>query len=301
VVAIVGRYLVMSVSSFGASAFHQPALPRSLLDPWLGLGVATLLGLGVICVRALLQRRVAAGWLGLAVASYLPVAQIFPFPYPMADRYLYFVLAGLFGALLVSYAPELRAAQAALQGRGLRAAPAAALGAALALALALGLAARAHGRAAVWSSSEALELDSATNSPDGVTGQIVQARRALASGDFERAVDAIEAAKRLGHENALAYMGDPTLQGLRGHPRYEALLQQMARRWIGQWEKLPNKAPGFGVVDLVIYHLVLGETQQARARLAEAVAAGPAAITPQVVAQLRANIEQVEAAQLGVE
>jgi len=303
VVAIVGRYLVMGVSSFGASAFHQPTPPSSLLDPWLLLGGATLLGLGAICVMALLRRRVAAGWLGLAVASYLPVAQIFPFPYPMADRYLYFVLAGLFGALVVSFAPQLRAAQGRLRERGPGAVLAAtpgpalglALGAALALALSLGFAARAHIRAGVWSSPEALETDSATNYPDGVTGQIVLARRAIASGDLEKAADAIEAAKRLGHDNALAYMSDPTLQGLRGHPRYEALLQAMARRWVEQWEQLPNKAPGFGVVDLVIYHLVLGEPERAKARLAEAEAAGPAAISPDVAQQMRANIAQVEA------
>ncbi len=296
VVAIVGRYLVIATSSLGASAFHQPARPSSLLDPWFLLGLATLIGLAFVCARALARRHVAAGWLGLAAASYVPVAQIFPFPYPMADRYLYFVLAGLLGALLVTLAPRLGASLASLRERGIAGARTAALGAALGVALSAGYAFHAHARATVWRSADALEQDSATNYPDGVTGQIVRARHALSAGDFEAAVDAIEAAQRLGHDNAMAFLSDPTLQALRGYPRYEALLQDMARRWIDQWERLPDKVPGFGVVDLVIYHLLLGEPEKARERLAEAEAAGPDAIAPHLARQLRVNIEQVEAA-----
>jgi hypothetical protein len=214
----------------------------------------------------------------------------------MADRYLYFVLAGLLGAVLVHFAPRLRADHARLELREFRLPLGIVGGAAIALGRSVGFAVHAHQRAAVWSSPEALENDSAVNYPDGVTGNIVKARRAIAIGDGEAAVDAIEAAVRLGHDNALSYMSDPTLQPLRGYPRFEALLQDMARRWIVQWETIPNKAPGFGVVDLVIYHLLLGEPERARERLAVAEAGGPSAISPEMAKQLREQIDQVEAA-----
>jgi hypothetical protein len=97
-VAILGRYLVLSLSSLGSSTFHQPTPPASPLDAWFGLGVLALLALALASFDALRGRRLAAGWLALAAAAYLPVAQLFPFRYPMADRYLYFVLPGLLGA-----------------------------------------------------------------------------------------------------------------------------------------------------------------------------------------------------------
>ena len=41
-VAIVGRSTVLALGSFGASSFHQPTPPASLLDPWFGLGLASI-------------------------------------------------------------------------------------------------------------------------------------------------------------------------------------------------------------------------------------------------------------------
>jgi hypothetical protein len=295
IVAIVGRYLAMATASYGLSAFHQPGPTRSLLDPWVLLGLATLFGLGFLCVRALVRRHPAAGWLGLAVASYAPVAQIFAFRFPIADRYLYFILAGLLGALLVTFIPQLEAGLAALRGRRLAAGPRVLTGAALVLLLMVGYGAHSHARARVWSSEEAIDRDAIANYPEGVAGQLDRARRAVAMGDADAAVTALEALVRLGSDNPLAYLTDPSLQPLRGNPRYEALLRQIARDWLDHYEQLPNKAPGFGVVDAVLYYILVGELDEAE-RLIDETGRSPGAVPPQTLDQLRESVRRERAA-----
>ncbi|MGH7288278.1 MAG: hypothetical protein ACREI8_09710, partial [Myxococcota bacterium] len=295
VVAVVGHYLVMATTSFGLSALHQPAAPTSLLDPWVLLGFATLLGMACVCVLTLVRRRPAAGWLGLAVASYAPVAQIFPFRYPLADRYLYFVIAGLLGALLVTFTPQLEGAIAALRARRFAAAPRAAVGAVLVLALTAGYAAHSHVRARVWSSTESHEGDAVAHYPDGIAGQLWRARRAVALGQPDEAVDALEALYGLGSDNLMAYLTDPELQPLRGNPRYEALLEQMARNWLDHYEQVPNKAPGFGVVNAVLCYLIVGELDKADALLDETEKT-PGAVPLGTLQQLRKSVQHERAA-----
>jgi hypothetical protein len=295
VVAIVGRYLAMATASFGLSVFHQPGPTESPLDPWFLLGLVTLLGLGFLCVRALVRRHPAAGWLGLAVASYAPVAQIFAFRYPIADRYLYFILAGLLGALVVTFAAPIGAALAALRQRSLGAGPRALAGAALVLLMLLGYGAHSHARARVWSSAETIDRDAIANYPEGVVGQLDRARRAVAMGDADTAVKALEALVRLGSDNPMAYLSDPTLQPLRGNPRYEALLRQIARNWLAHYEELPNKAPGFGVVDAVLYYILVGDLDKADKLLDETMAS-PGAVAPQMLEQLRESVRRERAA-----
>jgi len=295
VVAIVGRYLVMATTSLGLSAFHQPGRPTSLFDPWVLVGFAALLGMGVVCALALVRRRAAAGWLGLAVASYAPVAQIFAFRYPIADRYLYFVIAGLLGALLVTFTPQLERAIAALRARRFAAAPGAALGVLLAIALTAGYAAHSHVRAGVWTSIESVDRDAIAHYPDGVAGQLWRARRAVALGRPDEAIEALEALYKLGSDNPFSYLTDRELQPLRGNPRYEALLKQMARNWLEHYEQVPNKAPGFGVVDAVLYYILVGELDKAGALLDEAEKT-PGAVPLGTLQGLRESIRREKAA-----
>ena len=295
VVAIVGRYLSMATTTFGLSAFHQPARPASWLDPQVLLGFVTLIGLGVVCVLALARRRDAAGWLGLAVASYAPVAQIFAFRYPIADRYLYFVIAGLLGAALVSLTPQLERAIAALRARRFAGAPGATLAAVLVLGLAAGYAVRSHARASVWTSIDSVDDDAIAHYPDGVAAQLRRARRAVALGQADAAVEALTALYRLGSDNPLAYLTDPELQPLRGDPRYEALLKQMAQKWLDHYEEVPNKAPGFGVVDAVLYYTLVGEWDKANALLDETEKT-PDALPLGTLKQLRELIRRERAA-----
>ena len=243
VVAIVGRYLVLSVSSLGSSTFHQPTPPASPFDAWFGLGVLTLLGFALAGEGALRGRRLAAGWLGLAAAAYLPVAQLFPFRYPMADRYLYFVLPGLLGAVAVTLGPWLARSLEAVHVRGWRAASAGLLALALVgSALCAGFALRFHQRAAVWGSPGRVEADTASHYPDGIHGQIVLARRRISAGDLDGAIDAIERARARGHSSPSAFLYDPTFQRLLQEPRYIALLQSMTEAWLVRARGLPPRS-----------------------------------------------------------
>jgi hypothetical protein len=96
-VAIAGRYLVMSATSWGISPTHEPAPATSLADPWWLFGLAALAAVGARALVTLHRRREESVFWVWAAASYVPISQVFTFIYPMADRYLYFILPGLLG------------------------------------------------------------------------------------------------------------------------------------------------------------------------------------------------------------
>jgi hypothetical protein len=271
-VAILGRYLVLATTSLGASAFHQPTPPASPGDPWFLLGLVTLLVLGAASLRALARGHPAAGWLGLAVAGYLPIAQLFPFRYSMADRYLYFVLPGLLGALLAAGAPWLARALAGVRERGLAAAPAGLVALALAVpVLAAVFALRFHARAELWSSPVLLESDAAAHYPDGIPGQITLARQRIAQGDLEGAVDALERARARGYSNPSALIHDPSFQALYAVPRYGEMLRDMTERWIERFATFEDPSVA-NLIGLAQAELFMGRADRAREALARAEA-----------------------------
>jgi hypothetical protein len=289
-VAIAGRYLVLATTSLGASTFHQPPIPESVLDGWFALGLVTLAGAAWVCVRALRSRAPAAGWVGLAAAAYAPVAQIFPFRYPMADRYLYLVLLGLLGALAVASSARLAEWAASLGRGGLRAAPRGLVAAASVVAvLAVGFAVRSHARASVWSSADRNEADSIAHYPTGIAGYLDQARRAITRGDLEAGLQAIEGARRQGHSNAMSLVGDPTLQPLLGHPRYMELLADIAREWVAHYDRLPPRG-GFGRYELAMNSLLMGDPRRALAAL-DGLEGLPGAPPPQMIQDMRRQVE----------
>ncbi|MEN8159859.1 MAG: hypothetical protein ABFS41_07300 [Myxococcota bacterium] len=291
VVAIVGRYFSMTTLTYGLSVFHQPDPTRSVLDPWFLLGLVTLIGMAIVCVRALWLRHPAAGWLGLVAASYAPVSQIFAFRFPLADRYLYFIIAGLLGALLVTYGRSIGAGFETLRARRLGAGPRALVGAGLAAVLVIGYGAHAYARAGIWRSEKSIDRDAIRHYPNGVAGQLDRARRAVAAGRPEEAVDALEALVLQGSDNPIVYLSDEALKPLRGNPRYEELLKGIARRWLDKFDELENKAPGFGVIDAVLYSILVGDLERAERYLDDA-ARTPDVIDPQMVEQLRESLQR---------
>ncbi|MCC6640666.1 MAG: hypothetical protein IT386_05830 [Deltaproteobacteria bacterium] len=271
VFAIFARYAVMAATSYGTAAFQSPPPARSLLDPWWLAGLTLALVVTLRLAWTAFRRREEAGfWLWVA-AAYAPVCQIFPFLYPMADRYLYVVLPGLVGAVCLAAKTGLASRAGALAG-GRRAALDR-VGFALACVLLAAFAVRSHERAAVFRSSTTLMLDSARRYPAGLSANLLQAQRAGQSGDAAAVAEALRRASDLGFDSFFAVETEPSMQGVRNDPRVRAAVAEMAARWIEVARRRGYSTPR----ELQIWaraHAVRGEWKEAAALLERALAQG---------------------------
>ncbi len=267
-VAIVARYAVLATTGTGASISHEPDPPGSWVDPWWLGGLAVLAALVALAAWVLRRGHPAVPWLGFGAAAYLPVSQIFPFRYPMADRYLYFVLAGVLGAAAVALAPRVARAVRAWREPA-HAAVLGGVGAGV-LGLAVLFAVQTHARAVVWSSLPNITMDAALHYPNGTQAALLRAIGAVNRGDAEAALDALEAARARGYVTVNHLLSDPAWSGLHGHPRFVALAQDMARFWIRQWSSLRNPTQ-LELLDLAQVHLIVGEIEQSEAILERAL------------------------------
>ena len=284
-VAIAGRYLAMAATGTGLAAFHEPAPVRSSLDPLFLGSLAALAALGVRTVTALRRRAPeAAGWVW-AAAAFAPVSQIVPFLYPMADRYLYTILPGLLAGVLLALWPvrgDLGAAAIAVRGRR----PLAAAAAAAVLGLGTLFAFQGHARARVWATASGPVDDAIAHYPDGTSARLRRAQLLAQRGEPDAAVATLRSVKPFALEmNAL--LADPALRGLRGHAGFDALLREVAGRWI-EWGRGQGHASPGELRQIAIAHLVRGELPEARAALERALAEGG----PREP-ELRADLEQV--------
>jgi hypothetical protein len=255
-VGFVARYFAMATTSLGVSAFHEPDAARSLADPWWLGGLALFVVLGARTFVALRARREEAAYWVWAATAFLPVAQVWPFPFPLADRYLYPILPGLIGGVLLFGLPYAERALARVP----RLAPAAAV---LALALLAVFAARSHARARIWAVPALLAADSAANYPDGVNAQLLRATRAMQIGDRAAAVAALRAAGARGYERFDQLLANPIYAPLQGDPGFDALIADMAGRWITRLGALPDPAQS-ELLSLAIAHRLRGEREEAR-------------------------------------
>jgi hypothetical protein len=284
------RYLVMAVTSYGLSAFHEPPPALSLLDPWWLAGLAAG-GLIVWRSAVALRRRGEefAYWVA-AAASFAPVCQIFPFLYPMGDRYLYFVLPGLIGVSLFM-AVEVRERLAAAHAAGHRALPSpralsrAATAAVLVLAVFYG--ARSLARAGVWRDETRLFLDAERHYPEGGPAGLLRAHRAAQAGDVDAAIAGLRQAEGRGMGNFMLLPNDPALAPITGTQAFYDFLSAMAGRWIERsrrWQHM-NQAQYHLLAHA---HMIRRELTEAEAALENAIAAGG----PQE-AELRSELTQL--------
>ncbi len=225
---LAARYLLMASTSFGVSAFHEPQPIQSYFDPWWLCSLAALPLLGWRLVATLRGRRPEIAFWVWALVSFVPVSQIFPFLYPLADRYLYFILPGLLGGALLAGQSAARYFWPGSDARR----RAAWVGIALGVALCGAFAAHAHSRARIWRFSATLVADAARHYPDGVSASLVRARNAAQSGDGAAAAAALQAAVDRGFNQFAQIYGDPGYDPVRNDPRFMAIVDGMAAGWI---------------------------------------------------------------------
>ncbi len=266
-VAIGCRYLVMAFTGRGVSPFHEPDLDISWIDPW-WLGGLVLGGFFAWkAVTSLIQRREEASWWVWAAAAYLPISQIFRFLIPMGDRYLYFILPGLIGAVAFSVRDSWPALERFARTRGVQLPDTSLLlrGAAVATALlAVGLGLLTSAQARVWRSTSTISLATARNYPNGITAHRMRAYQAARMGDAAKAASELRAAFERGFDAFMELQSDPTFAALQGNPDYDAMLGDMAADWIATIEarEAPTHYEFYWIGEA---HLLRGEIDAAKA------------------------------------
>ncbi|MCP5071064.1 MAG: hypothetical protein GY946_31255 [bacterium] len=281
-IAHVFRYLVMAATTSGLSAFHEPDPSLRLLDPtWLG-GLVCLVLLGSRALFLLVKNREEAVYWAWAFISYLPVSQVYPFPFAIADRYLYAILPGLLGAVLLAGYEQVRSRPAFLK----RATPWLMAAACLLL---VGLGAGSYQRARLWGTPAFLLAESARNYPLGVHAQMRRAQQEAEVGNLDAAVEALQACLDRGYDGFDQLLGDPRLMPLRGHPRFRAVLSGMADRWIDRWGDVESPSQP-ELLSLGVAHRMRGDGLAARRALERGLA-----IEGPLEDALRAQLAEVEA------
>jgi hypothetical protein len=247
----------MAATAYGVSAFHQPDPVTLPIDPWVIGALAMLVLLGARSLWALIRRREEAAWWAWAVISFLPVSQITPFVYPIADRYLYFILPGLLGGMLLAgrdlLAPLARSPRA---GQLARAAEVAVL------CLGIAFAWQSYGRAALWTSEGLLLADAIRHYPEGPSAHYAKAHEAATWGDPAAAVEHLRRATAGGQHGLHQLFADPGFVAIRSHPDFQQLARQLARRQIEEMGRasrltVPNR------IQLAEAHLIAGDPERA--------------------------------------
>ncbi len=263
------RYLAMATTGFGASAFHEPERADSSLDLWwmAALVVSPLLLWRVIVT--LRRGSPEAGWWLAAAAGFAPISQVVPFFFPMADRYMYFIIPGLLGGAVL----------AGIDGFGWlggrpRAAPIARLGcpisavAAVALIVWFGIVAR--DRAMLWESEERLLLNAAEQYPDGLISHYLGVFDSLSNGETEQAIAHLEASGRRGGFIVFDWPNQPLLRGLHSEPRYWEVMGRYAGIMV-DWQRRRGIRTHQEAYGLAQAHFVRDELDEAIGVLYDAI------------------------------
>jgi hypothetical protein len=276
-VAIGLRYLIMAATTRGLSAFHEPAPAASWLDPWWLGGLAALALVAGRALYVLRARRVEAVYWTWAAASWSAVSGLLPLPFPMADRYLYAILPGLLGAVLLLGRDALAGLEAAARRRGAdpaRVRRGAVLAAGGVCALLLGLLGwRTWERAHVWRGAQFVMADAERNYPEGTAAKTRQAVRAARSGDIETAVALLRQAYARGYNRLDHLLQEPAYAPYLGDPRFRALLVEIADGLLAHLGR--NESPSqLELHVMALAHEVRGDTDAAVRTLERALAVG---------------------------
>ena len=257
------RYVLLGYTSFWTSAFHEPDPAASWSDPWWLASIPVLGLLGVRFVSTLRARKEEAGYWLVALVSFGPVSQLFPFLYPFADRYLYFILPGLLGGTLLAVGELFARVPADQRQAWVRSA------AAFAALLCIGFGFQSYERARIWRSPALILADAASNYPNGVSARLTRARTAAQLGDVETSVAELRGAVDRGYNRFEQLMTDPAFDPIRGASAFRGLLREIAGSWVeagAAWED-PTQGE---LRKLASAHAVRGERDEAVALLRRA-------------------------------
>ncbi|MCH2169247.1 hypothetical protein MK489_00570 [Myxococcota bacterium] len=268
VVALAMRYLVMAASSYGVSAFHEPDPVTSVFDPWWLAALPLLVVLAWRWGVVLRDRRPEAAYWTWAVVSFAPISQVFPFLYPMADRYLYFILPGLIGGVLLAGVDLLERKESTSLPAGVR------RGLLIAVVLVLCVFTwHSHDRSKIWRKAIFVSTDAALHYPNGVSAQLLSAKRAAQIHDVETATARIRAAMDRGFYRFQQLDGDPGFAPIREHPEFRALINEIAEIRIEMFKELENPTQ-LELRTVARAHAVRGEIDETIAVLKRALAVG---------------------------
>jgi len=275
------------VAGTGLSAFHEPPPVTGLLDPWLLGGILVLVLLGWRLAVVLRRRSEESVYWIWAAISFAPLSGVVPLPYPMADRYLYFVLPGLLGAVMLAWPEFAGWLVARLGGGSERRALLGKLAVALCCALLLHFAVASHGRAAIFQSANQLMADAERNYPDGVAANTRKASRAARRGDFATAVIHLREAQKRGYNRLDHILVDPAYGPMQSYPDFVVIKNEMADDWI---ERLTlNPDPSQMEARAIAQAYIVKEDLAAALRTIERAIDVPGPITE----ELRGDAEQL--------
>jgi uncharacterized membrane protein YphA (DoxX/SURF4 family) len=270
------RYVLMALSGTGLSTFHEPPPVTGFVDPWLLGGGLLLVLLGwrvVFCLRA--RSPEAVYWLWGA-AGFAPLSGVVPLPYPMADRYLYFILPGLIGAILLAGQEVLPKLERRLGDSSKVASLRAGLMiCALVLLCAFGI--KSHHRASVFYSAESLMADAELNYPNGAAANTRKATRAARRGDTQAALAHLRSAHARGYNRVDHLLQEAAYGSMQSNPEFIEIKNAMARDWISRLGDLP-KPSHYTARALAQAYVALDELEEA-ARVLEAAARRPGPIS----------------------
>jgi len=234
--AIAARYLWMSATGQGVATFHEPPVAATWLDPWWLAGLGALLAIAARSLQTLLRNDEEACLWAFAAAAFGPVSQIFVFIFPMGDRYLYPILPGLIGAVLLALRPAWDAAAAHVSTEPLRRGTAGA-----ALGLAAVFATATHQRAPVFADDVSMLMDAARSYPDGMMAHILRGHQAARIGDAAAAARAFERAVDLGFSDLQALLVHPELRRVNATPVFrQRVLAKLAGLDIRRLSQIEN-------------------------------------------------------------
>jgi hypothetical protein len=147
----------------------------------------------------------------------------------------------------------------------------------------------------LWRSDYDLARDAAAHYPRGISARQLEAAAAAERGDVDAVVAALRAAADRGFDGFRALEQQPAFAELRGDPRFQAVVAEVAGRWIASVEAREALTPQEKLV-LGQAHRARGEWERALARLAEAAEdPGPTGVEARVeleatrVARIRAR------------